>query len=574
MSKEQIIPWYRKLSVKILIVLLVMFVGVMVSHHLLILGTFKSQMKNLKSVIEKKISNSGNEIVKNLEDIGEMFLALNTQKVFYELLSYLNSNDTSKKIKTSEELIKFLTTDDGVRNILSAKFLDHGYCTSSVYEKGKLFLAYHPKTSLQEKNLFDVIKNLSEEAKKKQNIERFAAHWSMRQSGCIEYEQTGTFMPENIPEGWKKKIAYQHWGNFNGVEFVVEMSTYVREFSAQIEKVLEKQRELKNKFDSEIRKTRKSFVEFFVWISVIFLMGILIFYLYFRKLIIIPIKKIVVALKRFAREEFNDPMDLNKKDEFQIIEDNSNQMVKRLSQTLLTLEKLNQELESKVEERTSELKFSNDELEKSRQKSEKLLMNVLPESIATRLMENPETVIADDYAQVTVLFTDFKGFTPMSETVPPEKLVRELSDIFAEFDKFAGDGKMEKIKTIGDAYMAAGGLPIKNSTHPIDAVKLGLKMIAYIGKRASESGKMPLQIRIGIHSGPVIAGVIGKSKFSYDLWGDTVNIASRMESSGTPGKVTMSEGTYKLIKEHFNCKDRGNVEVKGKGKMKIYEVVE
>ena len=541
---------------------------------MLIIRTFKGKMNHLKTVIEHKIIGSGEEIVENLENLGELFLALNTKKVFYELLAYLNSNSVSEKINTPEELIKFLVNDKGARQILSTKFMAHGYCTSAVFDKGKLFLAYHPKIELQEKNLFEVIKNLSEEAKKKQNIEKFAAHWSMRMDGCIKYEQTGIFLPENIPEGWTRKIAYQHWEKFNGIEFVVEMTTYVREFSVEIEKVLKKQHELKSKFDSEIKKTRESFVQFFIWISVVFLFVILIFYLYFRKLIIRPIKKIVVALKRFAREEFDDPMNLNTNDEFQVIENNSNIMVTRLSQTLVSLEKLNEDLENKVDERTSELKITNDALEKSQKKREKLLMNVLPESIAKRLMENPDSVIADDYAQVTVLFTDFKGFTPLSETVPPEKLVRELSEIFAEFDKFAGNNNMEKIKTIGDAYMAAGGLPIKNDSHPVDAVKLGLKMIEYINKRVSQPGKMNLQIRVGIHSGPVIAGVIGKSKFSYDLWGDTVNIASRMESSGIPGKISMSESTYKLVKDDFNCKSRGNIEVKGKGKMKIYEVME
>jgi len=197
---------------------------------------------------------------------------------------------------------------------------------------------------------------------------------------------------------------------------------------------------------------------------------------------------------------------------------------------------------------------------------------MLPQKIARRLMDNPDQTIAEEYAMATILFSDFKGFTNLSESSTPQKLVRELNEVFAFFDGLCEKYKVEKIKTIGDAYMAVAGVPESSETSPFDAVEMGLAMRDFIAERLKNKDNLALEIRVGIHSGPVIAGVLGRKKMVYDIWGDSVNIASRMESNGAAGKVNISESTYKLLKNRYNCENRGTVEIKGKGAMAMYFV--
>jgi|JI8StandDraft_1071087.scaffolds.fasta_scaffold00786_7 adenylate cyclase len=207
-------------------------------------------------------------------------------------------------------------------------------------------------------------------------------------------------------------------------------------------------------------------------------------------------------------------------------------------------------------------------VEGEKKKSEALLHNILPVPIADRLKLN-QTSIADGYSSITILFADIVGFTPLSEKMRPAELVSFLNEIFSEFDLLVTKYKLEKIKTIGDAYMVAGGLPLVSNDHAKRIANFALEMIEVI-KKFNSASSHKLDLRIGIHSGPAIAGVIGLKKFSYDVWGNAVNIASRMESHGLPGKIQVSSETYEFLRNDFNLTERGEIEIKGKGKMKTY----
>lgn len=216
------------------------------------------------------------------------------------------------------------------------------------------------------------------------------------------------------------------------------------------------------------------------------------------------------------------------------------------------------------------------ELEAEKMKSEALLLNILPREIADELKEKKQAT-PRYYKMVSVLFCDFKGFTEYTEKHSPEQVVRELNECFSAFDDICMRYNMEKIKTIGDAYMCAGGVPKPNRTNAADAVLTGLAMQEFMEKRKQEKrlrGEPYLELRVGIHTGPVLAGVVGKNKFAYDIWGNTVNIAARMETTGEVGKVNISEATYMEIKDKFYCRYRGEIEAKGLGKMDMYFVEE
>lgn len=202
-------------------------------------------------------------------------------------------------------------------------------------------------------------------------------------------------------------------------------------------------------------------------------------------------------------------------------------------------------------------------LAEERARSERLLLNILPAAIAERLKVS-DASIADHADEVTVLFADIVGFTPLSARKTPQELVAMLNRIFSEFDSLAETHGLEKIKTIGDAYMAVAGLPDCRADHAHTAARMAQGMLAAIERVSVEIGE-PLAVRIGLHSGPVVAGVIGRKKFSYDLWGDTVNTASRMESHGIAGMIQCTATTEKLLREHFPLSARGLVHVDGKG---------
>jgi adenylate cyclase len=195
----------------------------------------------------------------------------------------------------------------------------------------------------------------------------------------------------------------------------------------------------------------------------------------------------------------------------------------------------------------------------------------LPAEIAERLKESHDEVIADAYDEISVLFADIVGFTPLSAELPPEEMVRLLNDVFRHFDDLVAHYGVEKIRTIGDNYMVAAGVPRPRADHAQVLARLALDMNAYVATLPGKNGQR-LQFRISMNSGPAIAGVIGQSKFHYDIWGDAVNMASRMESHGVPGKIQITPQMMRLIEDAFICRKRGVIDVKGKGLMETWFV--
>ncbi len=213
-------------------------------------------------------------------------------------------------------------------------------------------------------------------------------------------------------------------------------------------------------------------------------------------------------------------------------------------------------------------------ISKEKKRSDELLLNILPEETAEELKETGKAKVKS-FDMITVMFTDFKNFTLAAEKLTPEELVSEINYCYSEFDKIITKHGIEKIKTIGDSYMCAGGVPVSNNTHPFDVINAGLDMQDFIEKNKHDriaKGLPYFELRLGIHTGPVVAGIVGIKKFAYDIWGDAVNLASRMESSGEVGRVNISEATYNLVKDSFNCIYRGKVYAKNKGEIDMYFV--
>ena len=209
-------------------------------------------------------------------------------------------------------------------------------------------------------------------------------------------------------------------------------------------------------------------------------------------------------------------------------------------------------------------------LQVAQDRAETLLLNVLPRSIAERLKVDTQT-IADQFIAASILFADVVDFTPMSENLAPAEVVGVLDHLFSHFDTLAERYGLEKIKTIGDAYMVAAGVPTPRPDHARALTLMALDMVEAM-RSSDDVGHLGLELRVGINSGPVVAGVIGRKRFLYDLWGDAVNTASRMESHGTPGRVQITRATYELIAGEFDCEPRGTIVVKGKGEMEVWHV--
>jgi class 3 adenylate cyclase/CheY-like chemotaxis protein len=240
----------------------------------------------------------------------------------------------------------------------------------------------------------------------------------------------------------------------------------------------------------------------------------------------------------------------------------------RLQALQRELHKQNVVLQEQIEARRK----AEAELRDQKEQAERLLLNILPVPIAQRLKEN-QKIIADSFTDVSVLFADLVNFTELSAQKESTELVSMLNQIFSAFDELTDQNDLEKIKTIGDAYMVVGGLPLYRADHAEAVAQMALDMQTAIGQFNQTMGET-FHLRIGIHLGPVTAGVIGKKKFIYDLWGDTVNVASRMESSGVTNKIQVTEAVYQRLKQKFDFTERGSISIKGKGEMTTYFLLE
>lgn len=230
--------------------------------------------------------------------------------------------------------------------------------------------------------------------------------------------------------------------------------------------------------------------------------------------------------------------------------------------------------ESEKNRALKHLEEKNIQVENEKKRSDDLLLNILPSEVMNELKQTGKTT-AKNYGLVTVLFADFKDFTHIIEELPPEDLVAGIDQYFETFDKIVSKYDIEKIKTVGDAYICASGLPVANMNNPVIIIEAALEMASAIEdlkvKRTGQ-GKVSFDVRFGVHSGPLVAGVVGIKKFAYDIWGDTVNIAARMQQMGMPGKINISAITHDLVKHRFHCVSRGIIEVKNKGGVEMFFV--
>jgi len=291
---------------------------------------------------------------------------------------------------------------------------------------------------------------------------------------------------------------------------------------------------------------------------VVILVIVSLFPLFFRGILLNPMRRLLDGVIAVSRGRYHHRIENARSDELGVISRHFDKMAE-------TIESATTRLEDTVRDRTAQLT-------QEKKKSDTLLLNILPKQIADELKEKGRaTPVRINSA--TVLFTDFVGFTKISETLTPEQVVDELDKCFSYFDQVTEKYRLEKLKTIGDSFMCAGGLPTMNRTHAIDCCLAALEIQSFMQQMKEikhQQGFEYWELRLGIHSGPLVAGVVGHKKFAYDVWGDTVNTASRLESSGVPGKINISVSTYQLVKDLFACEHRGQVSAKNKGEIDMY----
>lgn len=310
-------------------------------------------------------------------------------------------------------------------------------------------------------------------------------------------------------------------------------------------------------FDGQIRQRR-----WYTVITTVMLMAVATLLAWWlSRLISRPVRRLSHAARSIAQGNLQQRVQGGVFAEVEELSESFNRMSDRLDAAFTELKDANEHLEQRVETRTHELKIARDE-------ADRLLLNILPAQVADRLKHGRE-VVADSFNDTTILFADVCGFTQLAASRSPQSLVGLLNAVFSEFDRVAAELGLEKIKTIGDSYMVAAGLPLRCDDHAERVARFALRL-GDAAARAGERFGCEIKLRIGIHSGPVVAGVIGKQKFSYDIWGDAVNLASRMESTGEPGRIQVSAHTHDLLHDQFELEPRGVIEVKHVGKMQTY----
>jgi class 3 adenylate cyclase len=282
---------------------------------------------------------------------------------------------------------------------------------------------------------------------------------------------------------------------------------------------------------------------FFIWWGAVIFVLTVTAALLMTRLILRPVKVLADAAQRVAAGDLTANAEWKSEDELGMLCSTFNSMTKSIREKTNLIEQKNRE-------------------------NEALLLNILPGEIAERLKAG-EGEIADRFADVTVLFGDLVAFTTLAASMSADEIVEMLNGLFSRFDRVANDLGIEKIKTIGDCYMAVCGLPSPRSDHAERIAHMALRMLEEVRAYGKEKG-LGLQMRIGLNSGPVVAGVIGTSKFIYDLWGDTVNLASRMESTGVPGEIQVTRSVYERLQGRFQFEDRGVIQVKGKGEIETW----
>jgi class 3 adenylate cyclase len=298
---------------------------------------------------------------------------------------------------------------------------------------------------------------------------------------------------------------------------------------------------------------------------VVILMIVSLFPLFFRGILLTPMRRLLDGVIAISRSKYGHRIENARSDELGVISRHFDKMA-------ITIEASTVKLEDTVAQRTAQLTEEKRKSDSLLKKSDSLLLNILPERIANELKETGQTQpVRIDSA--TVIFTDFVGFTKISEALTPEDVVAELDKCFSYFDQVTEKYGLEKLKTIGDSFMCAGGVPEANRTHAIDACLAALEIQAFMNQMKDikhQQGFPYWELRLGINTGPLVAGVVGHKKFAYDVWGDTVNTASRMESSGVPGEINISKSTYDQVQLWFMCEHRGLISAKSKGEIDMY----
>ena len=412
----------------------------------------------IKSGIRSEFEQTSGDFTSGLREQGILVLKHNSEAVLSQQLQYLETQ--KHKFNNASELAAFCIADQEFQKLALRSFGRYGYTNASVKVDGRLICVAHAKKEIVGCDLFAVVASLSADARQKQNVDEFVKNWSMHVSGVIDFEQTDTFLPVHIPASvGRRKIAYQVWSEIAGIPVVAETTTYLAEFLEPADRVMSQHNRAVSNIESKIVRGLTSWLTGSLILVLFSLVAVVLTSVWNnRRKVQKPLEVISEGLTRFGAGDFSARINCQANNELGLVAEISNKMADHLADSLSSLEEARKDLEAKVTARTADLEKANQALEAERQTAERLLLNTLPAPVARRLRAGEETLV-DDFALATVLFTDFKGFTQLTETVTPSRLVSSLNEVFAKFDEFAAELGIEKIKTIGDAYMLSAVYP-------------------------------------------------------------------------------------------------------------------